>query len=88
MERIRYRKKEDGSLVSIQTFKHPDNGAEYEVVLNSQGYIIRDPNNNLEAAADFLVPKLNIKKKRARKALEALGIQLDSEKRAARKPKV
>lgn len=92
MERIRYSKKEDGSLVSVQTFQHPSNGAKYVAIIALGKFTIRDATNqNLVSILELspsVVLTVNELKKRVREELTRLGIVLSTEKRAPRKPKV
>lgn len=88
MERIRYRTREDGSLISVQTFKNPTNGAEYQIVVGPVGWHIQDANNPNLVAAQETSKSLNASKKCARQALEKLGVPMIMERRAPRTPKV
>lgn len=87
MERIRYSKKEDGSLVSVQTFQHPSNGASYKSIIEGTGWKIEDTHTKLIADQRVSIIRA-ISKKEVREALIKLGIVLSTEKRAPRKPKV
>jgi hypothetical protein len=90
MERIRYRKGDDGSLTSVQTFKHPDNGAEYLVRLNGQSFSILDAHNNNLVSTEHTDATATISKvkKLARTALEKLGVKLEMGRRGPRVKKL
>lgn len=87
-DRIRYRKVNDNTLESTQTFQHSTNGAQYKVRLNAtEGrWSVLDAVTELTAASGA-----NAKRNRAqlevREALKSLGIELNTEKRKERTSK-
>lgn len=89
MERIRYRKTDDGTLISIQTFRHPTNGAEYSVAIaqDEKGLVVTiyEVHTTMVAALEETTRNKLQAQKRAKKMLEGLGIDMPMERRARRK---
>lgn len=89
MARIRYQKAgADGALRSVRRFTHPTNGASYRILLNlkEHRWMIVDDVSEIIAASGLRV-HLHKLKMDVRDALEQLGIVLEVEARAKRRPK-
>lgn len=87
--RIRYKAGTSPHMFkSVQTFTHSTNGARYKVVLNLQAheFQILDEASNAVAKSGHAAGFHPLKKK-AREALEALGIETSRETRTERKAK-
>lgn len=92
MSRIRYRKfKEESPHLreSVARFSHPTNGARYKIELDllEHRWQVLDVASGLIAASGLRVHQHKMKID-ARTALEALGVVLEIDERAKRKPKV
>lgn len=89
-ERIRYSvvNVEKTILQSVKTYSHPENGARYQVILNTEKQqwqvVDRVTDSIISSGLKAHPVKLRLE---ARNALEALGIPMNSETRKARTPK-
>lgn len=80
-KRIRYRRVNETTLESTQTFTHPTNGAQYVVRLDSANWSVVDPNTDLVASSGSLTPVKHQNLKLVKSALRDLGVILHTERR-------
>jgi hypothetical protein len=86
MNRIRYRKLDETTQQSIQTFRHPTNGGQYIIRISPDMWRILDAETEVVAISGY-----NLKKHsnliKIKEGLRTLGVELPTERRE-RKPKL
>lgn len=84
MIRIRYRKRKNGTLESVRTFKSEHTGAEYKVYIDPATCVFRIYNvnsrRNVKVGKDT-VNNLEVVYRYVRRALKSLGVKLKHEVR-------